>query len=426
MNELITFDSYEEFETYFLLMKNNGCVKKGFWKDTKNHKYFFDFLMKELNLNTFEDWYSIKQNDVFCYYGSQGLIGNHYKYSLIKALKTIYFNFNWLDWKFTQVPQNFWRNIENVKLYLNWLLNKLNKKPIELMRKDFENNYGNGLIDYYYTLKKNKENVTFEILNDCGYKINYIEYKDNFIKNISDNLKLSEEDYNNVFKKINLTSLSSYEDYQNNLSIVKYKCNKCNHIGKCKLMGLKWLDTKGFKGCKGCAKRLDPEFVENFFKVEGYELLEKYVTAKHKLKVKCIKCKNVYKTSYDNFKGGSRCPICNESKGEKEVTRILDKLNITYKREFRFNNCKDIRPLPFDFVLKINNTVKVIEYHGVQHYEPCNWGSKTLCKHENLKKQQERDKIKREWCLEKYISLLEICYKDYDKIEELIIRFLKD
>lgn len=118
------------------------------------------------------------------------------------------------------------------------------------------------------------------------------------------------------------------------------------------------------------------------------------------------------------------CPVCSESKGEKEVARILNKLNISYKREFTFNNCKNINKLPFDFVLKIGNKAKAIEYHGIQHYEPVNFGSSKNCKNSMLKKVKHRDKIKRNFCKSTNIPLLEISYKDYDKIEKKIEKFL--
>ena len=50
-----------------------------------------------------------------------------------------------------------------------------------------------------------------------------------------------------------------------------------------------------------------------------------------------------------NLKYG--CPFCNESKGEKEISKILDMNNIKYERQKKFTECKNIRKLSFDFYL---------------------------------------------------------------------------
>lgn len=121
------------------------------------------------------------------------------------------------------------------------------------------------------------------------------------------------------------------------------------------------------------------------------------------------------------------CPICSESRGEKEVARILDKYNFLYQREFVFNFCKSQKRLRYDFVIKTSSGAKAIEYHGIQHYEPQNFGSSKLsklCKDKKLEDTQYRDEIKRQWCKSMGIPLLEISYKDFNKIEEQVKEFL--
>lgn len=118
------------------------------------------------------------------------------------------------------------------------------------------------------------------------------------------------------------------------------------------------------------------------------------------------------------------CPICSESRGEKEIARVLDELNIKYIREHTFEGCKHINKLRFDFAVCIGDNFKIIEYHGEQHYDPCNFGSKKVCKHDNLKKVRKRDKIKKKFCKIEGMPFLEISYKEYDKIGEKVKKFL--
>ena len=98
--------------------------------------------------------------------------------------------------------------------------------------------------------------------------------------------------------------------------------------------------------------------------------------------------------------------MCNESRGEKIISENLEKLNINYIREKKFNNCRDQMLLPFDFYLPNYNIC--IEYDGIGHFIPIkHWGG---IKH--LKYVQYHDKIKTDFCKKNKINLIRISYKD--------------
>ena len=176
-----------------------------------------------------------------------------------------------------------------------------------------------------------------------------------------------------------------------------------------------------------CLATTHPELAKEWHSTKNDNLTPDEVTAGSDKKVWWICSKGheweaVCGTRTEKRKNG--CPICSESKGEKEITRILKKLNIKYKREYKFDSCKDLRKLPFDFTIWSNNKIKIIEYHGIQHYKPCSFGSLKTNKYENFIGVQNRDKIKKEWCKTQNIPFLEISYEDYEKIEEKIEKFL--
>ena len=52
------------------------------------------------------------------------------------------------------------------------------------------------------------------------------------------------------------------------------------------------------------------------------------------------------------------------------MARILKRLNIPFKREYRLEDCRDKMPLPFDFALfnNENELIGLIENNGSQHY----------------------------------------------------------
>lgn len=100
------------------------------------------------------------------------------------------------------------------------------------------------------------------------------------------------------------------------------------------------------------------------------------------------------------------------SNGELKIYNILKENNINFKKEFTFSDLKspikNTIPLRFDFaIFNDNHLVKLIEFQGIQHYQLSG----------RMHDPRENDKIKRQYCKEHNIKLLEIPYWDYDKID---------
>lgn len=114
----------------------------------------------------------------------------------------------------------------------------------------------------------------------------------------------------------------------------------------------------------------------------------------------------------------SECPQCNESKGEKKIRLWLEKNNIPYKKQEKFDNCRDIKPLPFDFYLPTFNIA--IEYDGRQHFEPIEF----FGGQEYFESVKMHDGLKNEYCKNNGIPLLRIPYFKFDNIEEELNNFL--
>lgn len=94
---------------------------------------------------------------------------------------------------------------------------------------------------------------------------------------------------------------------------------------------------------------------------------------------------------------------CLNSWKEEEIVLLLDKEGISYKREFTFEDLRDIRPLRFDFAIfdKTEKLLGLIEYQGVQHYE----STFDFFTNEKL---QLHDQMKKEYCIKNNIPLLEL------------------
>ena len=129
-----------------------------------------------------------------------------------------------------------------------------------------------------------------------------------------------------------------------------------------------------------------------------------------------------WKARVSSRTGGTNCPFCSFSKGEKAIKDILDKKKINYIPQYRFPDCKNIRCLPFDFaIFKENKVAGVIEFQGRQHYfEVSYFGGKEG--HEFTKK---RDKIKYNYCEERNIPLLRLPFWNVAIIENELKKFLQ-
>ena len=111
---------------------------------------------------------------------------------------------------------------------------------------------------------------------------------------------------------------------------------------------------------------------------------------------------------------GNGCPNCSESKGEKIIAKYLDKNNISYYRQHKFDDCKNIFQLPFDFYIPKYRTC--IEFDGKQHYEPADFFGGI----EAFEKLKINDRIKDDYCEDNFINIIRIRYDQMDKIDSIL------
>lgn len=131
---------------------------------------------------------------------------------------------------------------------------------------------------------------------------------------------------------------------------------------------------------------------------------------------KCqCKCGNEKITTGKNLRLGlTKSCGCLHSKGEEKIALILQQNNIKIERQKNFDslrNCNNY-PVYFDFYLPDYNII--IEYQGELHYYSKDRGWHNQ---ENFEKVQKSDDLKRHWCKENNIKMIEIPYTDYEKID---------
>lgn len=181
--------------------------------------------------------------------------------------------------------------------------------------------------------------------------------------------------------------------------------------------------AKGCPKCRGLYKTTE-EFIKEAQSIHGekYNYSEvEYINATTKIKIICDKHGPFYQTPNNHINRhnihGKGCPSCQSSKNVIEIGKILTTKDINYIQEYKFNDCRNIRPLPFDFYLPKYNVC--IEYDGEFHF----MAVENYITEENVKATQQRDQIKNEYCLTNNIPLLRIRYDE--DVEEKLTEFLK-
>lgn len=112
------------------------------------------------------------------------------------------------------------------------------------------------------------------------------------------------------------------------------------------------------------------------------------------------------------------CGCLTSFNGEEKISKILQENKIRFERQKIFQNCRfeDTQAFArFDFYLPEYNCL--IEYDGIQHYEPRQFGG---CSQEqaeiNFEKTQIHDEYKNNWCKKNNIKLIRIPYTQLDSL----------
>lgn len=214
----------------------------------------------------------------------------------------------------------------------------------------------------------------------------------------------------------------SLVEYKNSKLPVTIICKKCGHVFK--QLPNNHLHGEGCPNCFGNVPLTKEKFIQLAQKVHGckYNYSEIiYTNNRTPMKIKCNKCGKIFYQDSGNHLSGQGCPYCVVSKGEMKIGEFLDKYNIKYEQQKVFKECKDKRALPFDFYLVDYNLC--IEFNGKQHYKEgfsfymsYNKGNHVKAQ-EQFNKTKLHDQIRKNYCVQNNIKLLEIRYdEDIEKV----------
>lgn len=260
----------------------------------------------------------------------------------------------------------------------------------------------------YNTFRKGQTRCKkcYWIENEHHNKYTY-EYIKKYIEENSDSKLLSKE-YKNGSTKLSIQCGICKDEFKKSFYDIRrsqsYICPKCSK---------EIVDEKFRFSVEDMNNYLDS--INSRFtiveKCDSYKNQYDDVIARH------IDCNKTFKVPYKTLALDSKvCPHCevNMSKGVVVITRVLTDLNIKFETEFKFDDCKNERRLPFDFYLKDYNMC--IEFDGEQHFKPIEkFGGK-----EKFNIQVKNDNIKNDYCKSNNIKLLRIRFDEVNQIEEII------
>ncbi len=126
---------------------------RGFWEEAENRRSYMEWIEELLRIECEEDWYQLTKES-FAENSGAGLLANHYRGSILSALREYRPDYDWKPWLFPKVPHGFWSQPNNRRRYLRWLANRLRfRSPNDwhrLSRKDISETGGSGLFNVHY------------------------------------------------------------------------------------------------------------------------------------------------------------------------------------------------------------------------------------------------------------------------------------
>lgn len=204
--------------------------------------------------------------------------------------------------------------------------------------------------------------------------------------------------YYAILEKHNAIALEPYID---NKTKIRVQCRE-GHVFMCAPHSISYNSIR----CAICSNRCPKAAAESYYKAvaerEGTPV-DKYVNSETKLNIKC-KNNHIFMGRPDHIKSGRWCPICNESKGELLVAKILTELELPFEKQAQLG---ELARCSYDFLTYYNGKHVFIEFDGKQHFQQAPYH--TL---EEFQRTQERDIEKTKLVIEKYkLRMIRISYR---------------
>lgn len=230
--------------------------------------------------------------------------------------------------------------------------------------------------------------------------------------------------------KRGITLLSKYHTCNDP---VKLRCQICGYTWSCCAESI--LDGHG---CPKCSQRsvqkINRARAKNRFmkviKKAHIRALSPYINNLHKITLEC-RHGHIWATHPSHIMSGERCPYCNGYHGEQLIVKLLKKHGFRAMRKQNsvkahinsyFHSYRIYykhHQLRYDFMINLNHHLYAIEFDGIQHFKPTDFGGEInqaikdhaskrkihiikLNLRHKLSRQHYHDELKNQWS-EKYL-----------------------
>ena len=400
--ELIFLNKYETnltelylIDKYGILKTNGSNLLSDKLPDINSAVYKHDYFMERLKEGNYKAYCSLKFLNK--YKNSEHRIIVEDEYGICEILPRVLLNGHFPDIRSAINKQKYFINMVNIKNPKFFIDNEIISDYKDMKTKiRIKTKYGKA--------EMTPSSIISGKFPDPRSHIEKNNYYINILKDVN----------KDIFNYEILDEIWELEDRIR----IKDKYGICNMSVKSLLQG----STPSLISAIDKVKYIKNQFKEVHGDLYDYSLFTKYKNHQDIIDIKCKK-HGLFKQCINSHKSGSGCLRCNSSLGENKICSIFDKFKIEYKQQKRFDKCRKVNTLPFDFYIKEKNIL--IEYDGRQHYELSFWGNTSEEESiNNLRETKENDEIKNRYCKDNNIELIRIPYWNFDKIEEILIKEL--
>lgn len=354
------------------------------WQEIEKQRMYLDSVGENyLSITTHEQWYEKVDRELHAYRGG-GLLMRHYGGSLKKALETVYPEYYWKIWEFASVGPNYWKDIENQRLYFD----HISKDHLSITHyeqwydrigEDLHPYGGQGLLSsHYQDSLKNALEIVYPEYRWNSWQFGYVE---------SENWQLV-ENQRSYFDQYLLSHQRQHQTDDNNSTLLRHKNTNDNTHDTI----TNWWEQI-------------PRDIKTSNKYTSLRRLY-YSTPDELVTI-----------LYPEFPFNESTIIIESdlSKGELDLWQHLHSLNITndWKANYRHPQLihyRSGRAMQLDFYS--DRLQLAIEYQGMQHYEQGGWRG-----NDTVSDQRYRDQEKREECARLGIKLIEIDCRVWDQLQ---------
>ena len=224
--------------------------------------------------------------------------------------------------------------------------------------------------------------------------------------------RLTHEEFLEQLQKITCDIIPLEKYIKRNIPIV-FQCKQCGYTWSATPGNI--LCGTGCPQCNGCMKYTQESFVEKMRCVnDDIEVIGVYNGMHSKITCRCKMCGTIWEPYANGVIQGGGCPTCKESYGERQIRKYLTSNHIEFVSQYKFDNCRRIKPLPFDFYLPDYNIC--IEYDGQQHFQDI----EVFGGQDRFVYTQENDKIKTDYCQLNNIGLVRIPFWEINNIDNIL------